>query len=124
MHVHDNARVFSARAFKHAQIKTVFEQQLNANLNSSAKEKKYRPYFTANSLEHIVSLSEAFVLLQIKRHQADYDFEVKFEKSDVIDSLNNASNAIQIYHDLYESYREDLKTMTSILLYEKISQVL
>ena len=124
LHAHTKSRVFSARAFFHNRIKDTFTKQLNDAILPEKSKKTYRQYFRAESLPFVVRLSNVFVELQMKRHQADYDFEVKYTKSDVINTLNDAQNAIKAYEDFYSQYPEDLKTMTSILLYEKISQVL
>ncbi len=123
LHNHDNSRKFSARAFKHDRMYSIFDKDFNSNILSDDR-KRFRHFYNENVLEKIVDLSNSFTQLQNKRHQADYDFEISFKKSEVIESLVDAENAIKLYEELYLHWRENLKTLISILLYEKISQAL
>jgi uncharacterized protein (UPF0332 family) len=68
----------------------------------------------AGSSSHLQIAASAFIELQAHRHQADYNPQFKFSRSEVVDFINTAEAAIEAVSDASEDDRNLF--LTSLLL--------
>lgn len=87
------------RALQHSDAKSACEAVRNLNFPNT-----------------ITSCADAFVALQQKRHDADYDPDYRFLRADALDAIQLAENAIR---DLKSSPKRDRRAFAVQILMKK-----
>jgi uncharacterized protein (UPF0332 family) len=112
------------RAFSHADIKHVCADLAKPTPPASMSNYlKALPMKDAARLDDIRKISQLFVEMQVLRHDADYNYEYQFERSQVVQKLSRTEECLEIIDDLVRNHRQLIVAFSVLSFFYKKSRV-